>query len=232
MPRAARFTIDDGIYHVMTRGNNKQRIFSDDHDCEFYLTLLRSCKIKYGLKVFHYSLMINHVHLMVEAPTGEKLSSFMKRLNVLYTNYYRKKYGGIGHFFQDRFKSFIIQSGRYLLECGIYIDLNPVQAGIVKFPEEYKWSSYSVYANGNENDLINLNPEYTDLSDTHEERKKIYKKLVEERAVEKRDENRFFRVGAYGSKQFIEEMSRKGLKSRWAHSGTPRWGKIRRTKSR
>jgi len=225
MPRIARFTIDDGIYHVMTRGNNKQSIFSCDNDCVYYLKLLKDCKIKYGLKIYHYSLMVNHVHLMLQAPTGEKLSSFMKRLNVLYTNYYRKNYGGVGHFFQDRFKSFVIQEGRYLIECGMYIELNPVKAGIVKFPEEYKWSSYSVYASGKGDYLVDLSPAYTDLSDKPEERRESYKELVEQRKIEKREENRFFRVGAYGSKKFVEEMKAKGLKPRWAHKGNPNRGK-------
>jgi len=225
MPRTARFTIDDGIYHVMTRGNNKQSIFSCDNDCAYYLKLLKGCKIKYGLKIYHYSLMVNHVHLMLQAPTGEKLSSFMKRLNVLYTNYYRKNYGGVGHFFQDRFKSFIIQEGRYLIECGIYIELNPVKAGIVEFPEEYKWSSYSAYAAAKGDGLVDLSPAYMDLSDKPEERRESYRELVEQRKKEKREESRFFRVGAYGSKKFIEEMTAKGLKPKWAHSGTPRWAK-------
>ena len=100
MPRTARFTIDDGIYHVMTRGNNKQRIFSCERDCSFYLALLKDCKIKYELKLYHYSLMVNHVHLMVQAHTGRELSLFMKRLNVLYTNYYRKNYGVLVIFFK------------------------------------------------------------------------------------------------------------------------------------
>ncbi|PIU18347.1 MAG: transposase [Elusimicrobia bacterium CG08_land_8_20_14_0_20_44_26] len=225
MPRTARFTIDDGIYHVMTRGNNKQRIFSCERDCSFYLALLKDCKIKYELKLYHYSLMVNHVHLMVQAHTGRELSLFMKRLNVLYTNYYRKNYGGIGHFFQDRFKSFIIQKGRYLLECGIYIELNSVNAGIVKFPEEYKWSSYMAYANGEGNDLVDLSPAYLDLSDSSEERQKIYKEFIEQRGIEKREENRFFRVGAYGSKKFITDLQTKGLKPRWSHRGNPNRGK-------
>ena len=79
--------------------------------------------------------MNNHVHLIVESEDGNKLSGFMKRLNVYYVNYYRKKYRGIGHFFQDRFKSFLIQRGRYMLECGRYVELNAVKAGAYRFSE-------------------------------------------------------------------------------------------------
>ena len=219
MPRAARFTIDNGIYHVMTRGNNRQKIFQCDSDNLIYLKLLRKYKIKYGIKIYHYALMTNHVHMIVMAPTGKDLSDFMKGLNVLYTVYYRKNYGGIGHFFQGRFKSFVIQEGRYLLECGRYIELNSVKAGIVKYPTEYKWSSYSVYAFGIRNDLVDISPEYEKLGVNSGERQKVYREFIEQRGFEKRDENRFFRVGAYGSKKFIKDMEEKGLKPRWSHSG-------------
>jgi len=219
MPRIARFTIDNGIYHVMTRGNNRQKIFQCDSDNLFYLKLLKKYKIKHRVKIYHYILMTNHAHIIIAAPTGKDLSNFMKGLNVLYTVYYRKNYGGVGHFFQDRFKSFVIQSGIYLLECGRYIELNPVKAGIVKFPGDYRWSSYPAYAFGRKNDLVNINPEYESLGINIEERQRVYREFIQQSGFEKRDENRFFRVGAYGSKKFLKDMKVRGLKSRWSHSG-------------
>ena len=137
MPRKARFTIDNGIYHVMVRGNNRAVIFHDEEDFKFYLELLKENKEKYRLKVFHYVLMNNHVHFIIQALKGKDLSEAIKRINVTYTRYYRKRYKGIGHFFQDRFKSFLIERGRYLLESGRYVELNPVRAGMVCIPEEY-----------------------------------------------------------------------------------------------
>jgi len=225
MARMARFTVEDGIYHVMTRGNNKQTIFHSEGDFKTYLKFLKENKTKFNIKIYHYALMRNHVHLILKAATGKNLSDMMKRLNVFYTNYYRKKYGGVGHFFQDRFKSFIIQSGSYLLECGRYVELNPVKAGIVRFPGEYRWSSYTVYAAGQKSDLVDISPEYEGLSEKPEVRQRNYKEFVEQEETEKRDEGRFFRVGAYGSKEFVKRMQERGLRSRWAHSGTPRWAK-------
>ena len=85
-----------------------------------------------------------------------------------YTQYYRNKYDGIGYFFQDRFKSFVIQEGKYILECERYVERNPVKTGMVNNPGEYKWSSYNKYM-GKEDELIEYNPEYLGLS---EEKKK------------------------------------------------------------
>lgn len=222
MPRRARFTIDDGIYHVMVRGNNQNRIFNDEQDFNFFLELLRKNKEKFNLKVYHYVLMNNHAHMIIKSPNGENLSGAMKRINVTYTRYYRKRYKGIGHFFQDRFKSFLIQNGKYLLECGRYVELNPIRAGIVGNPADYKWSSYKFYVQGNENSIIDVNPEYEGLSEDVIKRRELYKNYVEKDEVERRKEERFFKLGAYGSKEFMEEMKKKGLKPLWSHSGQPK----------
>jgi len=86
--------------------------------------------------------MSNHYHIIVFNSVPENLSNGIKLLNQSYTQYFRKKHDGVGHLWQDRFKSFVIQDGKYLLKCGRYVELNPVRAGMVISPEDYKWSSY------------------------------------------------------------------------------------------
>jgi len=228
MPRNARFTIENGTYHIMMRGNEKREIFHHKDDFEYYLNLLKKNKEYYKLKIYHYILMTNHVHLILNSPTGKILSGFIKRLNVSYTWYYRKKYGGIGHFFQDRFKSFLIQDGKYLLECGRYIETNAVSAGIVEKPEQYEWSSYRVYAFGEVSKLIDLNMEYENLSNDEEIRRRLYREFIEEKVSERRNEERFFKTGAYGSKAFIKEMKNKGLKPAWSHRGQPKKKRLKK----
>ncbi|MCD6311274.1 MAG: transposase [Elusimicrobia bacterium] len=222
MPRRARFTVSDGVYHVMARGNNRANIFHDDEDFGFYLKQIKDNKEKYNLKIFHYALLNNHLHMIIQSPEGKNLSEAMKRLNVTYTRYYRKKYGGIGHLFQGRFKSFLIQKGKYLLECGIYVELNPVRAGIATRPEEYTWSSYQVYVTGEKSDLIDLDPEYMGLHENESERVRIYEEYIDDKVGERRNEERFFKSGVYGSKEFMEEMGKKGLKAIWSHGGRPK----------
>ena len=222
MPRRARFTVENGTYHVMLRGNNRARIFNYDDDFSCFLELLRDNKEKYGLKIHHYVLMDNHVHLIILSPDGEKLSAAMKRITVTYTRYYRKIYKGIGHFFQDRFKSYLIQGGRYLLECGRYVELNPVRAGMVKSPCDYRWSSYGAYASGAKSGIVDLNPEYEGLSEDSTRRAEIYRKYIEDGISERRNEERFFKQGAYGSKEFMDGLKNQGLKPVWSHAGQPK----------
>ncbi|MEA2082288.1 MAG: transposase [Elusimicrobiota bacterium] len=225
MPRRARFIVSDGTYHVMVRGNNRADIFHDDKDFGFYLEQMIDNKEKYNLKIFHYALLNNHLHMIIQSPEGKNLSEAMKRLNVTYTRYYRRKYGGIGHLFQGRFKSFLIQKGRYLLECGIYVELNPVRAGMVEKPEDYKWNSYRVYVTGEKSDVVNLDPEYLGLHEDESERIRIYREYMAVRGQERRNEERFFKSGVYGSEAFMKEMEKKGLKAIWSHGGRPKGGK-------
>jgi len=222
MPRRARFTIEGGIYHILSRGNNQQVIFHEDKDYQQFLDILSFYKKEYKLEIYHYVLMSNHVHLIVKAPDGKTLSEAMKGITWKYAKYYRKNYGGIGHFWQERFKSFLIQEGRYLLECGRYIELNPVRAGILEEPKLYSWSSYRTYAEGERNNLIDLSPEYLGLSDSTTVRQEKYREFVRDGLKERRREERYFREGVFGSREFVEEMKRKGLVSLWSHSGRPR----------
>ncbi len=222
MPRRARFTIDNGIYHVMVRGNNKENIFHDEEDFIKYMEIIKENKEKYEIKIYHYVLMNNHVHIIIKSPEGKKLSEAMKRIGVTYTRYYHGKYNGAGHLFQGRFRSFVIQEGIYLLECGRYVELNPVRAKLVNYPIEYKWSSYGVYVNGEPDGLVDLDPEYMGLDEDKGKRREMYKEYVESREVERREEKRFFKEGVYGTREYIKELRQKGLKSVWSHSGQPK----------
>jgi putative transposase len=230
MARNPRFTINNGVYHIMVRGNNRSTIFHDYSDYNKYIELINENRIKYEFELYHYVLMENHVHMIMMVTDHKDLCSIMKRIGVCYTAYYRKKYGGVGHFFQDRFKSFIIQKGKYLLECGRYIELNPVKANIVKTPEDYKWSSYNFYINNEKTEFLTKNPEFLILSDDESIRIEIYKDYVNKNYNEKRTEERFFRSGVYGAKDFIEILKTNfGLKPNWSHKGHPKNEKRIRT---
>jgi len=222
MPRIARFTIDNGTYHILLRGNGKKDIFHENRDFSAFISILKKDKDACGIKIFHYVLMSNHIHLILQAEEGAGLSQYIKKITVKYVNYYRKKYGGVGHFFQDRFKSILIENGIYLLESGRYAELNPVKAGIVKEPGDYKWSSHAYYASGEYNSLISPDPEYLGLSNDSERRIELYVKFISDGADEKRSEARMFRDGVFGSKSFRESMKKEGLKPRRFLKGRPK----------
>ena len=178
MPRSARMLIDGGTYHVLTRGNNGQQIFHDEMDYQRYLQLLVTYAQEHRLHIYHFALMPNHVHLVLEVPVSDTLSKAMLSVNLRYTLFYQRRYRYSGHLWQGRFKSLLIDRDSYLLECGRYVELNPVRAGLVKEPGAYAWSSYRVYAEGIDNPLIAHNPLYEGLGATARERQDSYRQFI------------------------------------------------------
>lgn len=174
MPRARRIIPFDAALHIICRGNNRQNVFHNDNDKLRYYTLLCELKNKNGIDILHYCLMDNHLHAIFRLKPVSTLSRFMKQVNLTYFHYYRKLYGYFGHFWQDRFKSNIVEMDSYLLQCGKYIELNPVRAGIVSHPADYPFSSYNFYANGKADTLITTSPAYIGLSDLVKTRQKQY----------------------------------------------------------
>ena len=174
MPRSKRIVPLDAALHVICRGNNRQNVFHSDSDKLRYYTLIKELKDEAIISAYHYCLMDNHIHLILRLNQESKLSKFMKQLNLTYFHYYRKIYGYFGHFWQDRFKSNIIEMDSYLLQCGKYIELNPVRAGIVSHPAEYPFSSYNFYAKGKPDALITPSPAYLGFSDSAALRKQQY----------------------------------------------------------
>ncbi len=130
------------LFHVINRGNGRQTIFRDEEDFEYYQRLLWRYKQKFTLQIYHFILMSNHIHLLLETTKANTISGFMKGLTVAYTRYFNKKYQCVGHAWQGRFQSIPIETVSYYLRCARYIELNPLRAGIVSHPKEYPWSSY------------------------------------------------------------------------------------------
>ena len=195
MPRKPRRLTEAGVYHVVTRGNNRQALFREVKDYEFFLYLLERMKEEHLFEIYHYCLMKNHVHLLMKFYNAEGLQKVMQRVNLRYAKYYRKKYKYCGHVFQDRFKSFAIEKDSYLLECGLYIERNPLKAKIVEDLMGYRWNSYGYYAFGYENRLLSRNPLYNELGRSEKERQLKYREyLLVERPYEKLVEAGLMRV--------------------------------------
>ena len=162
----------------MARGNNKKVIFPEEHDKRYYLDLLLNYKTDHRVDIYHYCLMDNHVHLLLLSRKTDVFSEFMKKVNLSYFFHFKFKYGYVGHLFQGRFKSNIIDCDSYLLQCGKYIELNPVRKGISAKPEGYPFSSYRYYAFGNKNALVTPDPLYEALSHNEESRRRLYAEFV------------------------------------------------------
>lgn len=178
MPRQARIVPPQGFLHVMSRGNNRRKLFLYRGDFKAYCLLLKKLKHEESIRIFHYCLMSNHIHLLLGVVENSNLSRFMKRLNLKYFYRYQKKHNYIGHLWQDRFRSKLIEKDEYMIQCGKYIELNPVRANIVKRPEDYPYSSYLHYSLGLEDELLDDDPLYIGLSDDAVIRQFAYKNMI------------------------------------------------------
>lgn len=144
MARQLRIEFEGALYHVASRENLRDNVFFEDKGREKFLEILAKTKERYGYLLHAYALMDNHYHLLIETPKAN-ISQVMQNINTSYTVYVNRKYQRSGHLFQGRFKGIIVDKDEYLVTLSRYIHLNPVRAGIVEKPEDYKWTSYSVY---------------------------------------------------------------------------------------
>jgi len=144
MSRTLRIEIEGAFYHITARGNEKRPIFLVERDFTRFLGRFERICERYGVLIHSYVLMTNHYHLLLETPRGN-LSAALHDLNTAYTNYFNRKHDRVGHLFQGRYRSILVDKDNYLLELSRYIHLNPVRARMVKQPEAYRWSSYSSY---------------------------------------------------------------------------------------
>lgn len=194
MPRSRRYLLSKSYYHIMTRGNNRNIVFRCDNDYLYYLDLVSKYKLEHPFNLYHYCLMPNHSHFLIQTNNASDFSTFMKKLNLAYFHHYRQQYGWIGHFWQDRFKSQPVGKDAYFIQCGKYIELNPVRKGIVVDPENYKWSSYSFYAKGKPNHLIKPDFMYQEIGKSEIERQERYQNIIIEQIIEDS-----YRRNAWGS---------------------------------
>jgi len=147
MPRTARKGSKSNIYHVMLRGINRQNIFEEDEDRIHFLNTVNRCKEASGFRLHAFVLMSNHIHFLIE-PNDEPLDVIFKRIGTSYAVWYNRKYQRAGHLFQDRFRSESVETDHYYMTVLRYILQNPVKAGMVSSPGEYRWSSYLAYEKG------------------------------------------------------------------------------------
>jgi putative transposase len=144
MARKPRIEFYGAFYHVITRGNQRQKIFKGLEDYKRYLQYLSHYKDRYPYLLYAYVLMANHVHLLIETQTTP-LSKILQGINQRYTIYFNRKYKTVGHLFQGRYKAILCERDSYLLGLVKYIHRNPIRAGVAKTLGAYPWSSHHAY---------------------------------------------------------------------------------------
>lgn len=179
MPRIARVVLPGYPHHVIQRGHNRAPVFVREKDSTFYVSTLQELKDRLRCKVYAYCLMTNHVHLVIDP--GEEvanLARLMKRLAARYTRYINYVEQRSGTAWNGRYKSSPIETDAYLMACCRYVELNPVRAGMVGSPGQYRWSSYAHRLNSSTDPWLDEHSLFTTLGATSAERADRYRAWV------------------------------------------------------
>lgn len=213
MPRIGRIVLPNYPHHVVQRGHNRQVVFAAEQDYRRYISDLRELKDVFGVNVYAYCLMTNHVHLLLapgEAIAG--LANLMKALAARATRYRNRLEGRTGTLWESRYKSSVVESDTYLLACCRYIELNPVRARMVAEAGDYPWSSYRLrVADQAVNDWLDTDPCFIAPGETPERRRIRYMEFMRQ-VVPSREVDliraALLRGQLTGSARFVDEIER------------------------
>lgn len=178
MARLPRLTVPGYPHHVIQRGNNRQPIFAATADYEALLGLLEQHAGREGVAIHAYVLMSNHFHLLATPESADGIPRMMQAVGRQYVRYFNQRQARTGTLWEGRYRSTLIQAERYLLACMVYIDLNPVRAGLVGDPARYPWSSHARYVGLRADKLVTPHALYWQLGNTPFSRDAAYAELV------------------------------------------------------
>jgi putative transposase len=176
MPRRARHYLAGMPYHIVQRGNNRQVCFREAEDFRCYLNLWRKISASYGACVHAYCLMTNHIHFLVTPIRQDSISNTTRIVGSRFAHFINTKYERTGTLWEGRHRASLVQTARYFLTCQRYIELNPVRAGMVNTPEDYRWSSFAENALGAQG-WLTPHPDFLALADTDAARRRAYWEL-------------------------------------------------------
>lgn len=180
MARRRRLSYPNIPQHLIQRGNNRQVCFADEQDLLTFGQWLCDYSAEYGVAVHSWVFMTNHIHLLA-TPTGpDSIGLMMQALGRRYVRYFNSRHRRTGTLWEGRYRSCLVDSDGYLLQCQRYIELNPVRATMVTAPGDYRWSSYRTNAFGKASRLISPHTLYQQLGSTPPERQSVYRELFKE----------------------------------------------------
>lgn len=212
MARLPRLTVPGYPHHLIQRGNNRQAIFAAKADYETLLAMLHENARKFEVELHAYVLMSNHFHLLATPTTQTGLPSLMQAVGRRYVRHFNQSQGRSGTLWEGRYRSTLIQADRYLLACMVYLDLNPVRAGISATPAAYPWSSHQHYIGVRDDKLIAPHALYWSLGNTPFAREAAYAELVtagigpqEQQALT----NSALRGWALGETSYVEDLQKR-----------------------
>ncbi|MEO0205872.1 MAG: transposase [candidate division WOR-3 bacterium] len=204
-----RIEIENGLYHVFARGIEKRSIFRISKDFQKFLDILKSAIPKFKISIYAYALLHNHYHLLLKTKEAN-LNAVMHYINTSYAVYFNYKYKRVGHLFQGRYKSILVEIDQYFLELTRYIHLQGVKKGIIKNPIEYKWTSYQSCVLGTKS-FIDERWLFEYFSQNEEYARRDYRKFVEDKLENYNFEpsESAYKGMILGSPKYIEEIKMK-----------------------
>lgn len=179
MARRPRFCPAGYPVHVVQRGNNRQICFAKESDLAAYTKWLGESAEKFEVQIHGWVLMTNHVHLLLTPQHDSGVSKLLQSLGRRYVRHFNYAYQRTGTLFEGRFKSSVVQQEEYFLNCLRYIELNPVRAGMVKDPGDYKWSSYRAHAFGVRPSMWTPHEQYLKQGENEMQRRSNYRDWVQ-----------------------------------------------------
>ncbi|WP_227510104.1 transposase [Marinobacter excellens] len=209
MPRRPRICPAGMPQHVIQRGNNRQECFQDLADRATYATYLSRYQREFQVDIHAWVLMSNHTHLLVTPNAEGALSSLMKAVGQRYAQYYNHKYDRTGTLWEGRFKSCLVDTDQYFLQCQRYIELNPVKAGMVEYAGDYQWSSYNCHAYGMRSGMHTPHDCYLNFQPDAERRFISYRSFVASPSPDGMDEQIHYAAISgkpLGSEEFRERI--------------------------
>jgi putative transposase len=178
MARLPRLTVPGYPHHLIQRGNNRQSIFASPADYETLLSMVDEHARKLDVELHAYVLMTNHFHLLATPRTEIGLPSLMQAVGRRYVRYFNQRQARTGTLWEGRYRSTLIEADRYLLACMVYLDLNPVRAGIAPSAADYFWSSHAHYVGLRNDSMVTAHPLYWTLGNTPFAREAAYAEMV------------------------------------------------------
>jgi putative transposase len=216
MPNSRRFHLAGIPQHVVQRGNSRQLCFLANADYSEYLRRLAKASQKYAVAVHAYVLMTNHVHLLVTPATAHGVAKLMQSVGTGYVRSFNARHGRTGTLWDGRFYSAPVDSDRYFWGCHRYIELNPVRAGMVARPGDYKWSSYAANAHGKPDPVVTPHSSYLALAGSLAKARADYRQMFANQLVEADLEairNSVRNGRAYGREEFFASIEAHSIRS-------------------
>lgn len=225
MARLSRVVVPELPLHVIQRGTNRCEIFLDERDYQFFLNCMQESCEEHGCDVHAYVLMTNHVHFLLTPRSESGPSALMHAVGSRYALYFNHRYDRIGTLWQGRYRGAIVDSDEYFFVCARYIELNPVRAGMVRAPADYRWSSYVRNALGRPDPLVRPHDLVDSLGNSLEERCAAYAAMFDAQIDDmtlgaiRESTNKGWALGGTGFRKRIETTTGKRVAPRRGVAG-------------